>query len=224
MTIVSQVKLKQSNWTCNFSLWHPYVNCICAPYFCIFLHVLQLCRGVRLSIFSRLACHSFCWCDCCHILFIEQHSMYVVWTVCLCFSEGMCSEYAVLAFPGPLKRVKQEIKGLLMPRLFYQDAVTDLTANKNGLLCLTVSNFSSGLAFPGNLDILPVLFCCWCQPKRRAWLLWQIHSLMRLWSHFAFSPHPDLLQLLFYALGSLYFKMKVIRIEICHCVIILKTV
>lgn len=207
-----------------------YVNCICAPYFCIFLHVLQLCRGVRLSIFSRLACHSFCWCDCCHILFIEQHSMYVVWTVCLCFSEGMCSEYAVLAFPlkkvkqeikalvmpqlfyqdaVPLKRVKQEIKALVMPQLFYQDAVTDLTANKNGILHLTVSNFSYGLAFIGNMDILPVLFCCRCQPKRRTWLLWQIQSLMRLWSHFAFSPHPDLLQLLFYALGSLYFEMKV---------------
>lgn len=115
-------------------MWRQNVNSICAPYFCIFLHVLQLCRGVRLSIFSRLACHSFCWCDCCHILFIEQHSVDVVWTVCLCFSEGTCSEYAVLVFPGPFKWIKREIKVLLMPQLCYQDAVTDLTANKNGLL------------------------------------------------------------------------------------------
>jgi len=88
-----------------------------------------------------------------HILF-EKHSVDVVWTVCLCFSEGTCSEYAVLAFPGPFKLIKQEIKVLLMPQLCYQDAVTDLTANKNDLLRQTVSNHPSGLDFIGNMGIL----------------------------------------------------------------------
>jgi len=53
--------------------------------------------------------------------------------------------------------IKQEIKVLLMPQLCYQDAVTDLTANKNDLLRQTVSNHRSGLDFIGNMGILPFL-------------------------------------------------------------------
>ncbi len=131
----------------SFSMWNGNMHVVFALNFSVFPHTLCSCRGVRLSVFSRLACHSFCWCDCCHLLFIEQHSMYVLWTVCLCFSEGMCSEYAVLAFQRPFKRVKQEIKALLKPQLCCQDAVTDLTANKTGLLRLNISNYQSGLAF-----------------------------------------------------------------------------
>lgn len=104
------------------------------------------------------------WRDCSHILFIEQHSVYVLWIVCLCFSEGMCSEYAVLAFPRPFKSVKQKIKALLKPQLCFQDVITDLTANKTGLLRLTISNYQSALAFTGEMGILPVLHCCWYQP------------------------------------------------------------
>ncbi len=149
----------------SFSMWNVNMYVFLVLHFLVFPHThfaaLQRCQTVS---FSQLACHSFCWCDCWHILFIEQHSMYVLWRVCLCFSEGMCSEYAVLAFLRPFERVKQEIKALLKPQLCCQDAVTNLTANKTSLLRLTVSNYWCALAFTGKMGILPVLLCHWCQP------------------------------------------------------------